>query len=163
MTKWEIWVCHQFYYGTVNHKIFWNAPLDTLIYSLQITNWHWTPITHPSYLKWIITARKTKFAKVMFLHVPVIPVHRGGGGNVCLSACWDTIPPPDQTPLGAGTPLREGLFWKVLKWPWNWQREIFQKWSSLLTRVHLHHIGTDVDILDYTWHCTQCIIKLGPA
>ena len=39
----------------------------------------------------------------MFLHV-CHSVHRVGGG-VCLSACWDTSPPPqEQTPLGPGTP-----------------------------------------------------------
>ena len=34
---------------------------------------------------------------------------------------------------------------------------------SLLARVHPRQTGTDVDILDYTWHCTQYIIKFGPA
>ena len=37
------------------------------------------------------------------------------------------------------------------------------KMISLLTKVHPRQTGTDVDILDNTWHCTQCIIKLGPA
>ena len=54
-------------------------------------------------------------AKVMFLHLSVI---LSTGGGICLSACWDTTPPPpgpgsrDQahppgtrhTPLGPGPP-----------------------------------------------------------
>ena len=56
----------------------------------------------------------TKFAKVMFLHLSVILFT----GGVCLSACWDSRPPPGagippgtdttpgsrQPPLGADTP-----------------------------------------------------------
>ena len=40
------------------------------------------------------------WAKVMFLQVCVILFT----GGVCLSACWDTTPPREQTPLGADTP-----------------------------------------------------------
>ena len=55
-------------------------------------------------------------AKVIFLHLSVILFT---GGGVCLSACWDTMPPPEQThtppeqtphgnrhPPGADSPLR---------------------------------------------------------
>ena len=42
MTIWEIWVCCQFYQGTVNYNHFWNVPLGSLMCLLQITNWHWT-------------------------------------------------------------------------------------------------------------------------
>ena len=50
------------------------------------------------YCKLIITGRNEVVAKVIFLHLSVIhSVHRGGEG-VCLSACWDTTPPQDQTP-----------------------------------------------------------------
>ena len=38
--KWQIWLWCQFHHWTSNHKIVWNAFLDTLICSLQITNWH---------------------------------------------------------------------------------------------------------------------------
>ena len=39
-----------------------------------------------------ITGRNEVVAKVMFLQVCVCPQ----GGGVCLSACWDAIPPRDQ-------------------------------------------------------------------
>ena len=41
----------------------------------------------------IITGRNEVLAKVMFLQVCVCP-QGGGGEGVCLSACWDAIPPP---------------------------------------------------------------------
>ena len=47
---------------------------------------------------------RNEVAKVMFLQACVCP-HRGGG--ICLSACWDTTPPWEQTPSpppGAETP-----------------------------------------------------------
>ena len=47
----------------------------------------------------IFTGRNEVVAKVIFLHLSVIhSVHRGGGKGVCLSACWDTTLPRDQTP-----------------------------------------------------------------
>ena len=53
----------------------------------------------PIYCVNIVTGRNEVVAKVIFLHLSVIhSVHRGG---VCLSACWDTSPPPPsrkQTP-----------------------------------------------------------------
>ena len=41
MTKWEIWVQHQFLQIScdINCKMFWNVPLDTLMCPLQIINW----------------------------------------------------------------------------------------------------------------------------
>ena len=46
------------------------------------------------------------WAKVIFSQVCVKNSVHGGEG-VCLSACWDTHPPPPRadTPLGADTPL----------------------------------------------------------
>ena len=50
----------------------------------------------------IFTGRNEVVAKVIFLHLSVILFTEGG---VCLSACWDTIPPPrEQTPLQDQTP-----------------------------------------------------------
>ena len=47
-----------------------------------------------------ITGRNEIVAKVMFLQVCVCPQ---GGEGVCLSACWDAGPPPDQVdPPGPG-------------------------------------------------------------
>ena len=40
----------------------------------------------------LFTGRNEVVAKVMFLQVCVCPQ---GGEGVCLSACWDAIPPPD--------------------------------------------------------------------
>ena len=45
---------------------------------------------------YIFTVRN-KVAKVMFLQASVCP-QRGGGGGVCLSACWDTTPPRSRPP-----------------------------------------------------------------
>ena len=56
----------------------------------------------------IFTGRNKVVAKVMFLQVCVCP--QGGGEGVCLSACWDAIPPwirqtpLPQPPLGPGRP-----------------------------------------------------------
>ena len=56
----------------------------------------------------IFTGRNEVVAKVMFLQVCVCPQ---GGEGVCLSACWDAIPPPGpgrpppgttETPPGPG-------------------------------------------------------------
>ena len=52
----------------------------------------------------IITGRNEVVAKVIFLQVSVCP--RGGEG-VCLSACWDAIPPGWRAPpLDGETPPR---------------------------------------------------------
>ena len=48
----------------------------------------------------VITGCNEVVAKVIFLHLFVILFT---GGDVCLSACWDTTP-LDQTPPGADTP-----------------------------------------------------------
>ena len=48
----------------------------------------------------IFTGRNEVVAKVIFLHLSVILFT---GGGVCLSACWDTIP-PGADPPGADTP-----------------------------------------------------------
>ena len=50
---------------------------------------------------------QTKFAKVRFLLLSVILSTVGGG--VCLSACWDTHPPPGRHPLGRQLPGRHPL------------------------------------------------------
>ena len=50
----------------------------------------------------LITGRNEVVAKVIFLHLSVIhSVHRGG---FCLSACWDTPPPPGADPPRADIP-----------------------------------------------------------
>ena len=51
----------------------------------------------------IITGRNEVVAKVIFLQVSVCP--QGGGEGVCLSTCWDAIPPP---PRWRTTPPRDG-------------------------------------------------------
>ena len=43
----------------------------------------------------LVTGRNEVVAKVMFLQVCVCPQ---GGEGVCLSACWDAIPPPMEEP-----------------------------------------------------------------
>ena len=53
----------------------------------------------------IITVRN-EVAKVMFLQASACPGGGGVGGEVCLSACWDTTP-PEQTPPGSRHPPRE--------------------------------------------------------
>ena len=46
----------------------------------------------------LVTGRNEVVAKVIFLHQTVChSVHRG----VCLSACWDTTPPPGADPPGS--------------------------------------------------------------
>ena len=45
----------------------------------------------------IFTGRNEVVAKVMFLQVCVCPQ---GGEGVCLSACWDAIPPGMENPPG---------------------------------------------------------------
>ena len=49
---------------------------------------------NPEVYFFLFTGRNEVVAKVMFLQVCVCP--RGGGESVCLSACWDAIPPRDQ-------------------------------------------------------------------
>ena len=38
MTKYKIWVWHQIYHRIINHKKYWNVPLDTVMCSLEITS-----------------------------------------------------------------------------------------------------------------------------
>ena len=52
----------------------------------------------------IITGRNEVVAKVMFLQVCVCPQ---GGEGVCLSACWDAIPPWMEEPPLDGEPPRD--------------------------------------------------------
>ena len=59
--------------------------------------WYQEKTCHRRRVEVIVTVC-IEVSKVMFLHLPVCPQ----GGEVCLSACWDTTPSP--TPLGAGTP-----------------------------------------------------------
>ena len=65
--------------------VLYSAPLDSGVFIFTVRN---------------------EVAKDMFLQAFVCP--QGGGGGVCLSACWDTIPqgqtPPEQTPLGSRHP-----------------------------------------------------------
>ena len=50
---------------------------------------------------YLVTGRNEVVAKVIFLHLSVIhSVHRGG----CLSACWDTTPPPGAEPRSRHPP-----------------------------------------------------------
>ena len=67
-----------------------------------------------------ITGRNEVVAKVMFLQVCVCPQEEG----VCLSACWDAIPPPepgrppwDQGDTPPGT--RETPLWDQGDTPWT--------------------------------------------
>ena len=55
----------------------------------------------PGYSEQIFTGRNEVVAKVMFLQVCVCPQ---GGEGVCLSACWDAIPPRMENPPGWRTP-----------------------------------------------------------
>ena len=57
----------------------------------------------------LFTVHKRSCGKVMFLHLSVShSVHKGG---VCLSACWDTPPPPGRHPFlpGQAPPLNQWL------------------------------------------------------
>ena len=56
-------------------------------------------------LKCILVTVRNEVAKVMFLHLSVCPQ-----GGVCLSACWDTNPPPPGAdPPGSRHPLEQTL------------------------------------------------------
>ena len=67
----------------------WN-PLSRILHTLAV-------FTKTTLISNIFTGRNEVVAKVMFLQVCVCPQ---GGEGVCLSACWDAIPPWMENPPG---------------------------------------------------------------
>ena len=72
-----------------------------------------TPIIS-SYLYWSYIYRpQTKFGQGNIFSC-VCQEFCSQGEGICLSACWDTTPPPEQTPSpGAGTHPRRSACWEI--------------------------------------------------